>query len=359
MRYPNLVIRPKLIKNNAGIIKKICGNAGISIAGVIKGCDGDMEIIASMIKGGINTISSSRIRHLENVKKIFPKVETMMIRSSAKSEINTVISCCDYSVVTEIELVKLLDNAAMRQGKVHKIILMADIGDLREGYWSVTELIRDARYIEDNLKNVFIVGIGTNLGCYGSIKTTKEKMDELVDIAEKVESALGRRLDIISGGGTLAMPLVLNDSMPKRINHLRIGEAILLGRDLMEENSLLLEKISQDTFNLEMEVIEIKEKPTYPIGELMTDCFGQTNKYEDRGIKTRILLSGGRLDYGIDNMLIPKDNKVKVIGSSSDHTIIEVEGENTLQIGDVVEFYLSYVNMVYAMSSLDVYMLYD
>ncbi len=90
----------------------------------------------------------------------------------------------DVLTQDEIEVIKAIDEECARQGRNHGIILMADLGDLREGFWDKDELVRAALLIEKQLKHVHLLGVGTNLGCYGSINATPDKMEELVAAAE-------------------------------------------------------------------------------------------------------------------------------------------------------------------------------
>lgn len=83
------------------------------------------------------------------------------------------------------------------------------------------------------------------------------------------------------------------------INHLRIAEAILLGKDLQVDWGIRdMDYLRMDTFTLRAEVVEVRDKPTYPIGEFAIDAFGHKPVYEDRGIRRRAILALGRADVG-------------------------------------------------------------
>ena len=229
---------------------------------------------------------------------------------------------------------------------------MADLGDLREGFWNKNDLIAAADYIERNLENIDLKGVGTNLGCYGSIKPDVNKMNDLVDIAQDVEATIGRSLEIISGGATSSYPLVIDNVMPKRINHLRIGEGILSAYDLKEIWGLDMNDMYQDAFTLKAEVIEVKDKPTHPVGEIFIDCFGRKPEYEDRGVRKRALIAIGKLDFALDDKIFPKLKNAQVIGSSSDHCILDIDNcDEAVSAGDVLEFNLSYPSLMYLTGS--------
>lgn len=348
--YPLMELSLSKLRKNIDVINGICKKKNIKIAGVIKGCDGELSVINTMVAAGIDIIASSRIRHLKPLKMLWGNTQSMLIRTPMLSEVDQVVEYCHISLNSDMDVLKALNQSAERQGVIHRIILMTDLGDLREGVWDKNELKKMALYVDMELKSLKLIGIGTNLGCYGSIKTTDVKMMELVAIAEAVEESIGRKLEYICGGGTMSLPLVLNDTMPERVNLLRLGESMLLAKDLENE----IEETNQDAFVLKLEVIEIDEKPTYPVGEISLDGFGLENKYEDRGIRKRALLAGGKVDYGYPEMLIPTMSGVEVIGASSDHTIIDIQDAKDISIGDILTFELSYASLVFSITSEDV-----
>ena len=166
-----------------------------------------------------------------------------------------------------------------------------------------------------------------------------------------MEAAIGRKLDIISGGASSSIHMVLDGTMPPRINHLRVGEGILFGRIWGCDMDFMHKHI----FTLRAEVIESKVKPSYPVGELSVDAFGRTRTYVDRGRRRRALLAMGRVDYGECEDLIPREPGVKILGASSDHTIVDVQNTaHPVRVGDILEFDLCYATMVYLTSSRSV-----
>ena len=209
--------------------------------------------------------------------------------------------------------------------------------------------------MERDLPHVQLAGIGVNLSCYGANKPTPEKMNELVELARRVEQRIGRKLEIVSGGATSSFTLVHWGTMPAGVNHLRIGEAILLGKDLQVDWGIRdMDYLCMDALTLRAEVVEVKDKPTYPIGEFAIDAFGRKPVYEDRGIRRRAILALGRADVGELESLIPREPGLTVIGGSSDHCIVDVEDcPRRLQVGDIVEFSLCYSHMLYATARSD------
>lgn len=354
-RYPKLEVNIGHFKENAEIVIGKCEEFGIKVAGVIKGATGLAEIAKAYDEAGAAWIASSRLEQIEDAVNAGINKPTMMIRIPMLSEVEEVIRLCDYSLNSEVEVLEALDAEAGKKGKKHNVILMADMGDLREGFWDKDEMAQAALYIEKNLTNLHLAGIGTNVGCYGSICPTVDKLNELIGVAEKIEAVIGRELEIISGGATSTLLRIWGRDIPERINMLRIGEGVLLARDLQEFYGCSMPELNRDNFRLKAEVIEVKDKPTHPIGEIAVDAFGHKPEYFDRGIRRRALLGVGKVDYGDCSELLPLEEGIEVLGASSDHTIIDVEDSpRDWKIGDIMEFDVKYATMVYLTSSRNV-----
>lgn len=347
-RYPRVEINLKYLKENVEQIVKRCGEYGIDIAGVIKGTTGIPECAQAYVDGGAKFIASSRLEQLQDAKDFGITLPFLLLRVPMLSELSEVVGLVDISLNSEVSVLKALDAEAGKQGKKHKVIIMADLGDLREGFWDKKEMVDVALMVENELKNLELAGVGTNLGCYGSIEATADKLDELVVIAENIEAKIGRKLEFISGGATTSLPRIINGDMPKRVNLLRVGEGILLARDLDVFYGYDMSFMHQDVYTLKAEVIEVKDKPSHPVGRISIDAFGHTPEYVDRGVRRRALLGIGKVDYGSIDEIFPKDKGIEVIGASSDHTILDIEdAERDLKVGDIVSFGINYASMVY------------
>lgn len=354
-RYPQLEIDLVKLKDNLAALCECCQTSSIEIAGVVKAFTALPEAVKTYDQSPIGWIGSSRLEQLRRIRQSGVRKPLMMVRIPMLSEVDELVQWADISLQSERSVLREMNRAAGQAGRHHQVILMIDLGDLREGFWERGELVSAALEVENELTNLKLMGIGTNLGCYGSVQATPEKMRELVSAAEEVEEAIGRRLDIISGGASTSVHMVLEGTMPKRINHLRVGEAILLGGIW----GCQMDFMHKDVFTLRAEVVESRVKASHPVGELSVDAFGRARTYVDRGYRRRALLALGRADYGDPDDLIPKDPGVKVLGASSDHTILDIEdAEREIEVGDVVEFDLCYATLVYSSNSGSMYVQY-
>ena len=343
--YPRVEVDIEKLRKNAEIITGICHENGITVAGVIKVCNGMPECAKALAEAGCDAIASSRLRQLIPLAESGIGKPLMLIRIPMLSEVPDLVKYVDSSLNSDIDVIRKIDEEAGKTGKKHDVILMIELGDLREGVYEEAEYIAIACETEA-MENVELKGVGTNLGCYGSIDPTSEKLEELVSAAEKIEEAIGRKLDIISGGGTTSFPRVVDGDMPKRINHLRIGEGIFNNRDLNELYGYEFKGSWNDVFTLKAEVIEVRVKPSHPIGNIAFDAFRNKPTYVDRGDRKRVLLALGKVDYAYLDQIIPRDNGVEVLGASSDHTILDVEdAEREYKAGDIVEFDLNYASV--------------
>jgi predicted amino acid racemase len=353
--YPRLAIDLKKLRHNIDQIKSRCEAQGVHPAGVIKGFSGIPACTKVFEEAGCRYIGSSRLEQIRDAVGYGVKGPFMLIRLPMRGEVDEVVSLAEISLNSEPVVLRDLNAAAARQGKRHSVILMADLGDLREGFWDRRELLDAALLVEGKLEHLYLAGVGTNLGCYGSVFPTVEKMNELVACAEMIEARIGRRLDILSGGGSTSLPRIFAGDMPERVNQLRVGEAIINAKDARDLFGCDMSFMHQDIFVLQAEVIEVKDKPSMPVGEIMFDAFGMKREYIDRGVRRRALLALGRVDYAFPDMIYPRDESLEVLGASSDHTIVDVmDAKRTVRVGDILEFTLCYASTAFASHSPNV-----
>ena len=351
-KYPVVEIDLKKLRHNIDEIVSRCAARGISITGVVKGFNGILPVMRQFDESGCTAIGSSRLEHIDEARKAGFRKPFLALRVPMLSEIPDLVRLCDCSLNSEVEILKAIDLECAKQGKKHGVILMADLGDLREGFWDKDEMRTAAVTVEKKLDNLHLLGVGTNLGCYGSINPTVDKMEDLIAIAENIEAAIGRKLEIISGGATTSLPLVLNDTMPARINHLRCGEGILLGRDLQELWNVDMSFLHFDVFTVKAEIVEVKDKPSHPVGEIFVDCYGNKVEYEDKGIRKKALLAIGKLDVTFPGAFKPRAAGIEILGGSSDHLILDITDDPIdRRVGDILEFDVRYSTMMYTTAS--------
>ncbi len=346
--YPRLVIDLKKVKNNLDKITEMVKGSGCSLMIVTKGYCADMEIYKLLEGSNIDYLADSRIQNLRKYEGT--KKERVLLRLPMMSEAEEVVAHADLSLNSEIETIRKLNEAAINQNKKHKILLMIDLGDLREGIFFKNE---DEIYhaVEEILKlsNIELHGLGVNLTCYGAVIPKQDNLSILVETAAKIEKKFNIKLQMLSGGNSSSVYLIGKKELPEGINNLRVGEAFLLGDETAY--SQMLEGFYDDAFTLEAEIIELKEKQSVPIGETGVDAFGNKPVYEDLGVIKRAIIAVGRQDVDPDN-LHPIDSEISILGASSDHLILNMNNtDKKYKVGDVVKFKLSYSSLLRATTS--------
>ena len=341
-RYPQLEVDLGKLKENLTALRERCQDSFVGIAGVVKGAGAWESVVRVFDEAGLSYLATSRVDQLRAMRGYGVKTPLMLIRIPMRSELADAVALADVSLQSDLDVLRATESEAARQGKTHGVVLMIDLGDLREGFWDAEELIGAAVAVERDMPHLHLLGVGVNLSCYGSILPDKRNMQGLASLAYEVERAIGRPLEIVSGGSSTSMYMVLGGTMPYRINNLRLGEIVLLGSIY----GCSPDFTHKDVFTLRAEVVECRDKPSFPVGQLTVDAFGRTGTYEDRGVRRRAIVAVGRLDYGEPCDITPRMAGVEVLGASSDHTILDVEAaREQVKVGDILEFDVNYASL--------------
>ncbi|MBR5996297.1 MAG: alanine/ornithine racemase family PLP-dependent enzyme [Eubacteriaceae bacterium] len=340
-----LLIDLNKIRENALAVNDICRSAGISITAVTKMHRADRKICKAILSSGIGILGDSRLQNLEKIAGL--NCEKWLIRQPAISECREAVRLADVSLNSEMAVIKALDDEAGKAGRMHGVVLMFDLGDLREGYFYDEDILFAAGETL-SLKNIRLCGIGTNLSCYGGVQPDYGNLSRLVSIAERIEAEFGLMLEYVSGGSSTSYSLIQKGDMPEGIDNLRIGDTILIGRDDITRETLPY--LHDDCFVLECEIIEIKEKPSVPVGTIGLASLNRTVTFEDKGIRKRAICSIGRQD--IDTDMVPLDSGACVMEASSDHLLVDIT-DSTIgyRVGDTMRLKLKYASAMRAFTS--------
>ena len=354
MRYPEYpVLQADLhaIAQNARVICGLYEKQGISVAGVIKVSDGSPEIAGVYLDGGCRQLASSRICHLAMLRKAFPKVPMMLLRIPQPCEARDVVEYADHSLNSESSVLQVLNDAAGRLGKTHKVILMLDVGDRREGVTTVEDLAALASEVKRTMPHLEVAGVGTNYGCVSGVLPDDANLQMLCDGAEAVESVLGHPLEIVSGGSSSSLIRSWKGlPMPAKINHLRIGGAIANPNNIMINRGIEIPGANIDTFRLKVQIAECKEKTG--VQGSGKNWKGETVHFDGGGLRRRAIAVIGSQDIGDPFNLLPVDPDVHVIAGSSDHTVLDVtDCKEKVNVGDVLEFRLRYGGLLQIFST--------
>jgi predicted amino acid racemase len=343
--YPRLEINWKKLNDNADRLLKACQTNGISYCMLVsKVLAGYRPLVRRLAALGFSHLADSRIENLIRFQTL--PIKKVLLRLPMPDEVSRVVRYADISLQSEISTLRETEKAAARLGKHHGILLMFDVGDLREGWFYREDPSPLVQTVLDS-PHLILEGIGTNLTCYGGIIPDEENLGRLIAIKQRIESRFSVRIPLISGGNSSSVYLFGTGRLPKEINSLRIGEALFLGRETAFGQSI--PGMNADAFILKAEMIEVQHKPSYPIGRMGMNSFGAHPDIQDRGMMNRAILAIGRQDVEADD-LVPLDAGVQIIGASSDHLIVDV-GNRPGKPGDVLSFGVNYAGLLRLMTS--------
>jgi len=344
MSAPRLEIDLDKIGHNVRTLCTLFGTKGICITAVTKAVLGDPLVARKFVDNGINSIGDSRVANIRRMKEAGIEAEFTLIRSPMLSETEDVVQYADISLNTETSVIKLLSKYASKHGKRHKVILMVELGDLREGIMPPDLGSVVAKTLD--LEGIELVGLGTNLACYAGVNPTPRNMAELCDLATLLRNEHDIPLEIVSGGNSANYDWFVSTQDPGQVNNIRMGEAILLGRETLRREKI--PGLHTDAFTLLAEVIERKTKPSFPIGPRSQDAFGNMLEFEDKGAISKAILGIGRQD--VDFSGITPRIAVECLGASSDHIILDVK-DTDLMVGSEIAFDVDYSALLRAMTS--------
>lgn len=343
MTAPRLEIDLQKIEHNARTLVRLLAARGISVTGITKATLGSAEIAGALLSAGVRALGDSRIENIAAMRQAGIRAPMVLIRSPMLSQAQLVVAHADVSLNTELDVMSKLSSAAQEARVTHGVVVMIELGDLREGIMPA-DLDSTVRQIL-RFPNISLKGIGTNLACRSGVSPDTAKMSELSSLATLIEATFGLSLATISGGNSANIGWATSGAETGRINDLRLGEAILLGRETLHRQPI--EGLHLDAITLVAEVIESKVKPSLPWGAIAQTAFGEKSPATDRGDIFQTILAIGEQDTDPSGLSAPPG--IEMLGSSSDHLV--VSGPSLVSVGSKVRFQLNYSAMLRAMTS--------
>lgn len=338
------------LKYNYNYLDQLFRSHDIQWSPVTKVLCGNELFIKEVLDLGVTQVCDSRTSNLQVIKTINPEVETVYIKPPALGNIEDVIKYADISLNTEYSTIKSLSREAKKHNRIHKIIIMIEMGDLREGVLRKELIHFYSRVFQ--LPHIEVIGIGTNLNCLSGVLPNKDKLIQLSLYKELIQARFHKNIPLVSGGTSVTIPLIFNNLLPEGTNHFRVGETLFFGNDIY--NNVRIEDMKSDIFSLFAEIIELSEKPFVPEGELGTNLTGHVVEIneEDYGkIAYRAILDLGLLDVE-DSNIRPVDRDMEFIGSSSDMIVMDLgENKKNYKVGDLVEFEVNYLGLLSLLNS--------
>ncbi|MCU1452097.1 MAG: hypothetical protein JWN46_243 [Acidimicrobiales bacterium] len=343
MTAPRVEIDLAKVHHNARTLVERLAPHGIAVTGVTKATLGSPAVATELLRAGVRGLGDSRVENLEALRRAGVSAPLTLIRSPMPSQIARVVAAANVSCNTELEVIRALSSAAGAQRLVHGIVLMVELGDLREGILpdDVEAVAREVGL----LPNLALTGIGTNLACQSGVVPGADNMSELSGLVKAIETSLGLTLAIVSGGNSASLDWALSGAETGPVNDLRLGESILLGREPLHRRPI--EGLHTDAFTVVAEVIESIRKPSEPWGQLAQTAFGARPARVGHGDIVQTIVAIGHQDTDPAGLQPPAG--IEVLGASSDHLVLDAG--RRLAPGTEVRFQPNYGALVRAMTS--------
>ncbi len=347
MTTPRVEVDLGKIRHNTRCLVQRLEARAISVIGITKAVCGHPDIAKAMLDGGAKGLGDSRIENVERIRNAGISCPVTMIRTPMLSQVKRISESCSTSYNTEIDVIALLGVMAHRNGMVHGIVVMVEMGDFRDGVMpcDIDDFVAQIL----NLPGVALKGIAANFACLTGTEPDCQSMAAFSALADNIESACGPYIETVSGGNSANLSWATGPDKRGRINELRIGEAILLGVDPV--SGVQISGLHTDAFALVAEVIETKDKPVQPewspvVVERKTLRVVPSNSWS-----TRSILAIGNQDTDISGLGFPVGIALK--GASSDHAVVETSGRQ-LRVGSEMTLRPNYKALMRIMNAPDV-----
>ncbi|WP_299657971.1 alanine/ornithine racemase family PLP-dependent enzyme [uncultured Tateyamaria sp.] len=347
MTSPRVEIDLGKIQANARCLVRRLGARGLSVTGVTKAVCGHPDVAGAMLDGGVVGLADARIKNVVRMRMEGIKCPISMIRAPLVSEMEDVVRCCDASYNTEMDTILKLGAAAKQQGTSHGVILMVEMGDMREGI--LPENLNDFATRVSATPGVALKGIAANFACMGNVAPTAGDMDMLSRLADQVEGACGPFVGLVSGGGSANLPWALGKDSSGRVNNLRLGEAILLGTDPVTGQPIT--GLHTDAFALFAEVIETSDKPSAIPPASIAPELGILKLVRNDDLRARAILAVGQQDTETSGLTFPSG--IMFIGATSDHAVVDTT-KSAVSVGSEMKMGTNYSALMRAMNAPDV-----
>ncbi len=343
MSAPRLEIDLHKLHHNARTLVELLRPRGIQVVGVTKAVLGSPEIARALLSAGAVGLGDSRIENIETMRRAGVSETLSLIRSPMISQADRVVANADISFNTELDVIAKLSKAARRRGNVHRVVLMVELGDLREGIMpdDLASVVRETLC----LPNIKLEGIGVNLACRSGVAPDDANMTVLGFLVESIERTFGLALRVVSGGNSASLTWALGAANTSRVNQLRLGESVLLGCEPLQRQPI--PGLHTDAVTLVAEVIESKSKPSRPWGDVGETAFGMATPASDRGRIDQTILALGHQDTDPAGLRPPPE--IELLGASGDHLVVASRCQ--LAVGTELRFQPNYSALVRAMTS--------
>jgi ornithine racemase len=345
-----LTLNREKLKTNFLRLKQLFEEKGVEWGVVTKLLCGNKPFLQELINLGIKEVHDSRISNLAMIKRLKKDIQTVYIKPVSKKNVAKMVEFADVSLNSELDTIRMISEEAVKQDKLHKIIIMVETGDLREGVMG--EQLMDFYGHVFELPKIEVIGLGTNLNCLNGVMPSADKLIQLSLYKQLIELKFGRVIPWVSAGTSVTIPLMMTNQLPSGVNHFRVGETLYFGVNLVEET--VIDGMHGDVFELQAELIELQEKPLVPTGVLAANPQGEVKEIDESlygQTSFRGIIDIGLLDAD-PKYLISNDPDIEIVGASSDMLIVNLgENKKGYKVGETLTFQMKYMGALGLLNS--------
>lgn len=356
-----LIIHSSRIKDNIKKLSAFFKEKDVHWSLITKVFSGDKEFLRELLTDdileNIQSVGDSRLTSLKNLKEINPEMRTIYIKPPAQTYVEEVVEYADISLNSSFETIEALNQEAKKQDKIHHIIIMVELGEMREGV-NRSDIINFYERVFE-MSNITVLGIGSNLGCMYGIAPTFDKLSELANYKELIAKKFNRSVYMLSGGSSITLPILAQGEIPEEINHFRIGEAAFFGKSPLDNKKF--NNLNTDTFEFNANIIELEQKKLYPEGEISEASIGDIAEISEKNktqTTTKAILDFGLLDVNHEDLSTTEQSKnVKFVGMTSDMLVVDLgdnldeNGKERFKVGDTLNFQPNYMAVARLLNS--------
>jgi ornithine racemase len=344
----HLNINLPLIRDNIELVLSVCASLGIDVVGVVKPCQDFDPIVDLYSKTSLSYLGVSKVYAAKRLSSLVQK--PLMLTCMPRPDlVDDVVKYCDLSLNSELDTIVRLAEATERNRCSHGVLLMVEVGDLREGVLPADVVPTVAKILALRDQGIRFAGIGANYGCVNGVLPNYDNVGLMDTLATQLKENFGGAPEIVSLGGSVVLDWLDKHGLPPSVNQIRVGEPLLLGT--LSGVNRIYKTLHSDALEFEAAIVEVKRKPSFPAGEKAGDAFGIRHEPEDRGVRTRAILDFGVVDTD-PKSLIATVPGLSMITSNSDYTVVDVtECDRRFHVGDPIKFRLTYRSMLQCFTS--------
>jgi ornithine racemase len=346
-----LRINTAKLRDNINYLSGLCRKSGVDMLGVVKGCDAHPDICRLFVEAGVDNLGAAHLGQAGRLAQAGAANSWLMALPSPR-QAPEVVRRYNVSFNSEASTLSALSLAAASARARHEVMLMVEVGDLREGAMpgQVVELVRHTLRLEH--EHFAFKGLAAHFGCMSGLLPLPENTDRLFKAAGAVRAVLGREPQILSLGGSDFVRVLEQGDFPAGAGQARIGYTALLGRRPDEDAPH--PDLHRDALILEGEVLEVRDKPSMPLGPTGLNAFGQRLSFVDRGVRKRAVLDFGALETEPGG-LTPLLPGMEMVSYNSNYTVFDITAcPISAQAGHRFTFLMNYKAMSLAFHSSQV-----